>query len=99
MKHFLKFFLAVSLSLSCTLSAFSQTDSIDIFIQHQMQKRRIPGLQLAIVRDGKIIKTGYYGIANIQDSIAVTKKQYLQSTPLLRHLWALLFYNLWKKEN
>ncbi|WP_431295517.1 hypothetical protein [Pedobacter sp. P26] len=64
-----------------------------------MQKRRIPGLQLAIVRDGKIIKTGYYGIANIQDSIAVTKKQYLQSTPLLRHLWALLFYNLWKKEN
>lgn len=26
------------------------------------------------MRDGKIIKTGYYGIANIQDSIAVTKK-------------------------
>jgi len=74
MKHFLKFFLAVSLTLLCTFSAFAQTDSIDVFIQHQMQKRRIPGLNLAIVRHGKIIKTGYYGMANIQDSIAVTPK-------------------------
>lgn len=39
-----------------------------------MQKRKIPGLELAIVRHGKIIKTGYYGLANVQDSIAVTHK-------------------------
>ncbi|MEN5231645.1 serine hydrolase [Sphingobacterium faecium] len=39
-----------------------------------MEKRKIPGLELAIVRQGKIIKTGYYGLANIQDSIAVTPK-------------------------
>ncbi|MCJ8154534.1 beta-lactamase family protein [Chryseobacterium sp. SSA4.19] len=39
-----------------------------------MKKRDIPGLELAIVRHGKIIKTGYYGLANIQDSIAVSGK-------------------------
>jgi len=30
-----------------------------------MQRRRIPGLQLAIVKNGKIIKTGNYGLANV----------------------------------
>ncbi|WP_262152665.1 beta-lactamase family protein [Chryseobacterium foetidum] len=66
--------LAAIVLFSCTVSVFSQTDSIDVFIQNQMQKRKIPGLELAIVRQGKIIKTGYYGLANIQDSISVSSK-------------------------
>ena len=39
-----------------------------------MQKRRIPGLQLAIVKNGEIIKTGNYGLANVQDSIPVDSR-------------------------
>lgn len=66
--------LALILLFFCAISVFSQTDSIDVFIRNQMQKRKIPGLELAIVRHGKIIKTGYYGLANIQDSIAVSNK-------------------------
>ena len=50
---------------------FAQADSIDAFVKNQMEKRKIPGLQLAIVRNGKIIKTGNYGLANVQDSIPV----------------------------
>lgn len=74
MIHLLKKPFTVILLFFCTLSVFSQTDSIDLFIQNQMQKRKIPGLELAIVRHGKIIKTGYYGLANIQDSVAVSNK-------------------------
>jgi CubicO group peptidase (beta-lactamase class C family) len=37
-----------------------------------MQKRRIPGLQLAVVRHGRIVLRGAYGLANIQDSVPVT---------------------------
>ena len=55
-------------------SLFAQPDSIDVFIQQEMQKRKIPGLQLAIVQNGKIIKTGNYGWANVQDSIQVSDK-------------------------
>ena len=55
-------------------SIFAQADSIDLFIQQEMQKRKIPGLQLAIVQNGKIIKTGNYGMANVQDSIPVSDK-------------------------
>lgn len=70
----LKKSLAAILLFFCSISVFSQTDSINVFIQNQMQKRKIPGLELAIVSHGKIIKTGYYGLANIQDSIAISNK-------------------------
>lgn len=55
-------------------SIYAQSDIIDLFIQQEMQKRKIPGLQLAIVQHGKIIKTGNYGMANVQDSILVSDK-------------------------
>ena len=55
-------------------SGFCQADSIDVFIQKQMQQRKIPGLQLAIVRNGNVVKTGNYGLANVQDSIPVSDK-------------------------
>ena len=48
-----------------------QADNIDDFVKTQIQQRQIPGLQLAVVKNGKIIKTASYGFANIQDSIKV----------------------------
>jgi CubicO group peptidase (beta-lactamase class C family) len=74
MNTYLKIVLITLLIFSFNTSVFGQTDNVDIFIQNQMQQRRIPGLQLAIVRHGKIIKTGNYGLANLQDSIAVSDK-------------------------
>src|SRR5437762_8667031 len=74
MTDFLRKWIGALLVLFCTYTVFGQTDSIDVFIQGQMQQRKIPGLQLAIVRHGKIIKTGNYGLANIQDSIPVSNK-------------------------
>jgi len=63
---------ALSLSLLMGLtSSFVQADEIDNFLREEMTKRKIPGLQLAVVKNGKIVKTASYGLANIQDSIAV----------------------------
>jgi CubicO group peptidase (beta-lactamase class C family) len=36
-----------------------------------MNERKIPGLQLAIVKDNKVVKIANYGVANIQDTVAV----------------------------
>ena len=74
MTDFLKKGLIALLIFGCNYTVFGQVDSIDVFVQNQMQKRRIPGLQLAIVRHGKIIKTGNYGLANLQDSVPVSNK-------------------------
>ncbi len=71
--YFKKACLAI-LIFTFSNSINAQSDSIDVFVKNVMQKRKIPGLQLAIVRDGKIIKTGNYGLANVQDSIPVNDK-------------------------
>lgn len=55
-------------------TVYAQADSIDLFVKAQMQKRKIPGLQLAIIKNGKVIKTGNYGLANVQDSIPVSNQ-------------------------
>jgi CubicO group peptidase (beta-lactamase class C family) len=47
---------------------------VDTYLRSQMQKRRIPGLQIAVVRQGKIVKLSAYGLANIQDSIPTTNQ-------------------------
>lgn len=67
-----KSYLAFFLFSTVAVVAYAQHDSIDVFVKAQMQKRRIPGLQLAIVRDGRIVKEAHYGLANVQDSIPVT---------------------------
>jgi len=69
-----KFLTVSALSLSLLMgltSSFVQADEIDSFLREEMAKRKIPGLQLAVVRNGKIIKTASYGLANLQDNIAV----------------------------
>ncbi|WP_232066261.1 serine hydrolase [Hymenobacter sp. BT18] len=65
--------------LLCLASCFpanaaTAPDSVDLFLAAKMRQLRIPGLQLAVVRQGKIIKSAQYGLANIQDSIPVTSR-------------------------
>lgn len=47
-------------------------DRVEALLRSEMRKRRIPGLQVAIVRQGALVLSGAYGIANLQDSIPVT---------------------------
>jgi CubicO group peptidase (beta-lactamase class C family) len=45
---------------------------IDSYIKAEMQRRQIPGLALAIVQNGKIIKLSGYGFANLEHEVKVT---------------------------
>ena len=49
-------------------------DSIDVFIKSKMLQRHIPALQLAIIRQGKIIKHNSYGTANLENKIPATEE-------------------------
>jgi len=44
----------------------AHADRVDKYIKAQMQERRIPGLTLKIIRDGKVLKTAAYGRANLE---------------------------------
>jgi CubicO group peptidase (beta-lactamase class C family) len=47
-------------------------DTIDDYLRTEMQKRRIPGLALAVVRDGAVVRMQGYGFANLEHDVPVT---------------------------
>ncbi|WP_407518361.1 serine hydrolase [Elizabethkingia anophelis] len=60
--------------LICNIPLPAQTSSqnVDNFLKARMKYYKIPGMQVAIIKDGRIIKNSAYGTANIPFSIAVT---------------------------
>jgi CubicO group peptidase (beta-lactamase class C family) len=42
------------------------SDDVDNYVVAEMKARHIPGLALAVVRDGSIVRTSYYGLANVE---------------------------------
>lgn len=67
------FLLATWLSDAAAQGALSaaSADSVDSFIRATMASRQIPGLGVAIVRDGQIVFERYYGIANLETGTPV----------------------------
>lgn len=54
--------------------AQSRKDSIDAFMKQQMRERNIPGLQLAIIRNGQIDQLSAYGLANVEHNVRTTNQ-------------------------
>ncbi len=57
-----------AISILLITAAFSSiyADHLDKFIETQMKMRKIPGLSIAILRDGKVIRSRGYGIADLE---------------------------------
>ncbi|HZI78574.1 MAG TPA: serine hydrolase domain-containing protein [Vicinamibacterales bacterium] len=47
-------------------------DPTDDFVRQEMQKQRIPGLALAVIKDGVVIKAAGYGVADRKTAVPVT---------------------------
>ncbi len=43
-----------------------RADTVDDYLRRQIRKRHIPGLSLAIVKDGRVVKAAGYGLANVE---------------------------------
>jgi CubicO group peptidase (beta-lactamase class C family) len=52
---------------------------VDKVLRAQMREQMIPGVSLAVIRDGKIIKATGYGLANIELDVPVTPPSIFQS--------------------
>ena len=60
------------LCLSISAPALAQAEAVDDYIRTEMQRRRIPGLALAVVRNGEVVKLKGYGMANLELDAPVT---------------------------
>ena len=72
--------LALILLLSTTcLAQDSFEKKIDEYLLTQMKAQQIPGVALAVVRDGKIVLARGYGLANVEHQVPVKPETIFQS--------------------
>jgi CubicO group peptidase (beta-lactamase class C family) len=72
----------------------AHADKIDDFIVKEMAQQRIPGLSLAIVKNGKIVKTRGYGMANLELRVKATPKTVYQLGSVSKQFTATLAMKL-----
>lgn len=73
---------------------YSQVDKVDNAIKDLMQKNRIVGLQLAVIKDNAIVKTGHYGLASVEDSIAVDSQTIFSINSITKSFTAVAILQL-----
>ena len=63
---------AFVLCLAVSAATVAQTDPADDYIERQMKEFHLPGLALAVVKDGTIVKARGYGLADVARKTPVT---------------------------
>ena len=75
-------FVGLGLSLVAALGAKAGQDvdgRVDAFVGAAMREQRIPGLALAVLRDGKVVKAQGYGLANVELGVEVKPETVFQT--------------------
>jgi D-alanyl-D-alanine carboxypeptidase len=58
--------------LAVAFATAAYADPTDDFVAAQMRSQNIPGISLAIIKDGKIVKVQGYGLADVKAKVAAT---------------------------
>jgi D-alanyl-D-alanine carboxypeptidase len=61
---------ALAIFLSLATAPPVQTTKVADFVRAEMQRQHIPGLSLAVVKDGKVVLAQGYGLANVESNAA-----------------------------
>ena len=59
----------VAVVLLLTVPAAALADPVDDFVKKQLAASRVPGLSLAVIKDGKVAKVAGYGFADLEKRI------------------------------
>ncbi|MVM40759.1 serine hydrolase [Spirosoma sp. HMF3257] len=84
-----QFFRSIAVLSLLFLVAESRADDLDDFIRKQMQKRHVPGLSIAIIQDGKIVKAKGYGFIDKTGSTPVTPSTLFQAGSISKSVAAV----------
>jgi CubicO group peptidase (beta-lactamase class C family) len=57
-------------------------DAIDDFVRNEMKQQQAPGLTLAVVRNGEVVKAQGYGLANVEHQVPAKRETVYQSGSL-----------------
>lgn len=76
--------------LSIVPSASAKADKIDEYVQSELQDQRIPGVSIAVVRNGELVEAQGYGLANVELNVPVTAETIFQSGSVGKQFTATL---------
>ncbi len=57
----------------------AKSDEVDDYVRGELERQKIPGLSIAVVRNGEIVKAEGYGLANVELNVPATKDTVYQS--------------------
>src|SRR5215468_11772556 len=70
---------------------------VDLAVEAQQKAQKIPGVSLAVCRDGKIIKATGYGLANVELDISMTPETVLQTGSVGKQFTAMAIMMLFEE--
>ena len=62
----------VLVALGGLLAGTAHADPVDDYVAAQMRRQQVPGLSLAVVQDGRVVKQQGYGFADLELKVPVT---------------------------
>ncbi len=87
MKYSYKHILLI-IAFVCCASVSAQVDKIDVYVKAEMLRQKIPGVSLAVLREGEIVALKSYGLANVEHQVPVKPETVFQSGSIAKQFTA-----------
>ncbi|MEO6390658.1 MAG: serine hydrolase domain-containing protein [Pyrinomonadaceae bacterium] len=78
----------VTLVVLAVAASAARAQSIDEFVNQQMAQRHIPGLAVAVIRDGKVVVAKGFGKANVELDVPATENTVFQLASVTKQFTA-----------
>ena len=66
--------------VGCQRAEHGELDArVDAYVTSQMEEQKVPGLELAVLRDGKMVEAKGYGLANLELDVPVKPETVMQT--------------------
>jgi CubicO group peptidase (beta-lactamase class C family) len=80
MRRIALLFIALLLTTGTATAQLSTArDTVDSFVNAYMEEHRVPGIAVAILEEGRLVKARGYGLANVEHSVPVTAETIFES--------------------
>ena len=80
----IRVWLVILFALNATVACLqpAESSSVDDYIKERMQELHIPGLSMAVVKEGRIVKATGYGMANLETNTPATPETVYKTASL-----------------
>lgn len=71
--------LLVGIAITLGFASLAHADKVDDLVRAELKKQQLPGVSIAVVRNGKVVKAAGYGFANLEHQVPARAETVYQS--------------------